>query len=769
VLPAWSFRIPLRREFARPGFGRGAFFSSGREKPMRVTTLLLGLAMAAVACAAQAQSIIPQPQKIEAGKGVFVLGADTRIAAPDDARGREIAAFLREAIREQTGLALPTDTGGDAPGFQLRIDPSMHGEEAYRLTVAPHGVQITAADERGLFWGVQTLRQLLPARHGGTVAIPAVRIDDAPRYAWRGVMLDVSRHFMPVDLVKRQIELFSRYKINVFHWHLTDDQGWRVQIRKYPKLTSVGAWRTEPDGTRTGGFYTQQQIREVVEYARLRNVMVVPEIEMPGHASAAIAAYPWLSCPKRPIHVPADWGVFTDIYCVGDDSTFAFLHDVLDEVAALFPAPYIHIGGDEVPKQQWTESASSQQRMREQHLRDAEGLQSWFVQRIQRDLAARGKTLIGWDEILEGGADRNAVVEMWRGDAEAAKALANGNRLIVAGPFYIDTPVEDLTTQDIYRTDAFAAPAYAAHRDQVLGAEAPLWAERVTPRNLEAMLYPRVLALSERLWNPAAHDYADFQRRLRAQYPRLDAQRVAYGAEDRNLVDYRLSFNADHHRWRLRAARGFDDLALRYTLDGSEPTAQSPAFADVLDRYTPASLRVAPFRHGVPYLASQAFDIADNKALGKPVRYATAPDPRYAGAETALVDGVLGGGDYQDGLWVGWQGSDMEATIDLQQATPLHAIKVRFLQQSGSWLLLPRHVRFAVSDDGRHWRTLQDTPIAPQPMDLDTIVREVRFAAASPVTARYLRVTAQNFGALPEGHEGAGQPAYLFTDEILVQ
>jgi hexosaminidase len=737
---------------------------------MRVTTLLLALVLPMAAGSVQAQwAIIPQPQKIEAGKGTFVLGADTRIVVPGDARGREIGAFLREAIRGQTGLALPADAAGEGSRIALRVDPSIHGEEAYRLTVAPHRIDIAAADERGLFWGVQTLRQLLPTGHGDVPTIPALRIDDAPRYAWRGVMLDVSRHFMPVDLVERQIDLFSRYKINVLHWHLTDDQGWRIQIRKYPKLTSVGAWRTEADGTRTGGFYTQQQIREVVEYARRRNVMIVPEIEMPGHASAAVAAYPWLSCPKRPIRVPADWGVFTDIYCVGDDSTFAFLHDVLDEVAALFPAPYIHIGGDEVPKQQWIESASSQRRMREQHLPDAEGLQSWFVRRIQRDLAARGKTLIGWDEILEGGADRNAIVEMWRGEAQATKALANGNRLIVAGPFYIDTPVEDLTTQDIYRTDAFAAPAYAAHRDQVLGAEAPLWAERVTPRNLEAMLYPRVMALSERLWNPDAHDYADFRRRLRAHYPWLDAHHVAYGPEDRDLVDYRVSFNADHHRWRLRAARGFDDLKLHYTLDGSEPTAQSPAFGDVLDRYVAAPIKVAPFRHGVPYLASQAFDIADNKALGKPVSYATAPDPRYAGADTQLVDGFLGGGDFQDGLWVGWQGADMDATIDLQQPMPLHTVRVRFLQQSGSWLLLPRHVRFAVSDDGKRWRTVQDTPIAPQPMNLDTLVREVRFEAVSPVAARYLRVTAQNFGPLPAGHEGAGQPAYVFTDEILVQ
>jgi len=498
--------------------------------------------------------------------------------------------------------------------------------------------------------------------------------------------------------------------------------------------------------------------------------MIVPEIEMPGHASAAIAAYPSLSCPKQPIAVPATWGVFTDIYCAGDEATFTFLHDVLDEVAALFPAPYIHIGGDEVPKQQWAQSASSQQRMHDEHLADVDALQSWFVQRIQRDLEARGKTLVGWDEILEGGADRHAVVEMWRGDAEAAKALANGNRLIVAGPFYLDTPIEELTTQDIYRINPFASPAFAGHQAQVLGAEAPLWSEYVTPRNLEAMLYPRVLALAERLWSPDAHDYADFQRRLRAQYPWLDAQHIAYGPEDRDLVDYKLEYNPTQHRWRVRAARGFDDIALHYTADGSEPDAQSPTFGDVLDRYTAATLKITPYRYGVPYLTSRMFQMVDNQALGKPVTYLTAPDAHYAGTATQLVDGVIGSNDeYNDGLWVGWRGADLAATIDLQPAMPFHSIQMRFLQQSGSWALLPKLVTFAVSDDGKTWRTLQSTPIDVQPMDLRVMVRTVRFDAATPVTARYLRVTAQNYGLLPVGHEGAGKPAFLFTDEILVQ
>ena len=737
-----------------------------------IALMLLAAASFAHGVRAQ-QAVIPRPDHIEAGQGSFRLDGSVPIVAPTDRRAQEIAAFLRDGVRKQSGIALRLGATAIAaahkPGIVLRTDASVQGEEAYRLTVSPKGIVIAAADDRGLFWGVQTLLQLLPHDTGAALSISSVRIDDAPRYAWRGVMLDVARHFVPVPLVKQQIDLLSRYKLNVLHWHLTDDQGWRIAIHKYPKLTSVGAWRTEPDGSRSGGFYTQQDIRDVVKYARQRNVMIVPEIEMPGHASAAIAAYPSLSCPNKQIPVPAGWGVFTDIYCAGDEATFTFLHNVLGEVAALFPAPYIHIGGDEVPKQQWAHSASSQQRMRDEHLPDVDALQSWFVRRIQRDLTARGKTLIGWDEILEGGADRNAIVEMWRGDAEAAKALANGNRVIVAGPYYLDVPINDFTLQDLYRIDAFAAPAYAEHSKQVLGAEAPLWSEYVTPRNLESMLYPRVLALSERLWNPEVHDYADFQRRVRAQYPWLDNHRIAYGPEARDVVDYKLEFNAAHHRWRIRAARGFADIALHYTVDGSEPTAQSPAFGDVLDRYTPATLKIAPFRHGVPYLPSHTFESVDNEALGKPVTYLTAPAPGYAGTATQLVDGFIGSDDYHDGLWVGWRGSDLTATIDLQRPTAVHVIQMRFLQQSGSWALLPRQVTYAASDDGKTWHTLQTTPISVDPQDLRFVVRTVRFEAPAPVTMRYLRVTAQNYGALPPGHEGAGKPAYLFTDEILVQ
>ncbi|HJU07466.1 MAG TPA: family 20 glycosylhydrolase, partial [Rhodanobacteraceae bacterium] len=644
----------------------------------------------------------------------------------------------------------------------LRLDDSIKGDEAYRLNVTPSHIEITASDERGLFWGVQTLRQLL-AHEGSHRQVPAVRIDDAPAYPWRGAMLDVARHFFPVEYVEKQIDLMSYYKLDVFHWHLTDDQGWRIQIERYPKLTSVGAWRTETNGSRYGGYYTQDQIREVVDYAHKRNVMVVPEIEMPGHTSAAIAAYPELSCSGKQIAVPTGWGVFKNADCVGNDSTFEFLQNILDEVIALFPSPYIHIGGDEVPQDVWQDCDSCQKLANAQGLKGEEGLHGWFVERIRKYLAGKGKTLVGWDEILEGHLDPGAVVESWRGDAASEQALANGNRVIVAGPFYFDTPIDDMTLQDVYRTDAFADAAYAAHRAQVLGAEAPLWAERVTPLNGDAMFWPRLMAFAERLWNPDARDYADFNRRVQTQHPWLAAQRVAYGPEDKDIVDYRLSYNADHQRWRVRAARGFDDLQLHYTTDGSEPTMHSPWFGDVLDLYSPPNtLKIAPVRNGVQYHTPAAFQFAGNGlALGKPLTYATPPAAQYSGV---LNDGILGSTDFRDGSWAGWQGADMDATIDLQQTTPLHSIDVHFLQESGAWILLPREVGFAVSDDGKHWKTLQTLPLNPDPQDPRTSIRDVRFDLAAPVNARYLRLTATRYGKPVEGLQ-----TWIFCDEIIVR
>jgi hexosaminidase len=748
--------------------------------------LLLGLAMAVCALDAQAQfNIIPQPQKITAGTGSFTLDRHATIAAPTDKRARQIADFLRGAVRAQTGIDLSASKeGGQHARIELRIDPAIRGDEAYHLDVTSSRITISASSDRGLFWGVQTLRQLLPLQHAATLKIPAVRIEDAPTYAYRGVMLDVGRPFYTVSFIEKQLDVLSYYKINTFHWHLTDDQGWRIQIKRYPKLTSVGAWRTEADGSRYGGFYTQAQIRQVVAYASARNITVIPEIEMPGHSTAAIAAYPQLSCDKKQVTVPATWGVFKDIDCVGDPGTFTFLENVLDEVMPLFPSSWVHIGGDEVPKDDWKDCASCMALMHAKGMKNAEELQSYFIKHIQRYLVGKGKTMIGWDEILEGGANKNAIIEIWRGDSETAKALLNGNRVIIAGPFYLDSPMDKLTTKGVYQTDitGSAATLYskaeqgtgeviAAHRSQILGAEAPLWSERANPLNAEAKLYPRVLALAENLWSGDTHSdaaWANFQQRLQAQYHWLDAQRITYGPQDKPVVTYSITADAQGDGWHLHAQRGFDDVHNHYTLDGSMPTTKSPAFDDSVAIRKPGTLRVTPFRYGMAYDEATSFTLEDNLARGRTVSLAQAVSSSYAPA-TVLVDGVVGSTNFHDCRWAAWEDHDVDATIDLGRSVGIHSLSADFLQDVGSRILPPQRVTFSVSSDGQHWTPLYvDTPKT----DLSDDGQHrwlIRYQPAKAVTARYLRVVANRHTDLPADFPGGNKNTWLFVDEIRVR
>jgi hexosaminidase len=743
-------------------------------------TWSFGLVVAIASTSAVADiAIIPKPQQMEAGEGSYRLDAHTGIDAPSGARVQQIVAFLRESIRVQTGIQLSRNA--HEHGIVLAFDPTVQGDEAYRLLVTPRGVVIQASSEKGLFWGVQTLRQLLPTEHASSIDIPAVSIKDAPAFAYRGFMLDVGRHFFPVSFIKKQLDLLSYYKINTFHWHLTEDQGWRIQIRRYPKLTDVGGWRTEEDGSHYGGFYTQGDVRDVVDYARERNITVIPEVEMPGHSTAALAAYPEYSCTKQPLAVAHTWGVFEDIYCVGNPQTFIFLQHVLDEVIALFPSPYVHIGGDEAPKDRWKACDTCQALMHERGLKDEEGLQSYFVKHFQSYLESKGKTMIGWDEILEGGADKNAIVEVWRmwlGNSVMHKALLNGNRVIVAGPFYLDSPQDTLTVKSIYHTDITkpASPStpeddnlFAEHRAQILGGEAPLWSEHANPFNAESKIYPRMLALAENLWTGKHDDaaYADFEQRLQAQYPRLDAQKVAYGPENKPVAAYTVDYDAQRGVWQLHAKRGFDDLQNHYTEDGADPVATSPSFGDEVDIHQAGTLKVVPYRNGLRYDNATSFTLVHNLAAGHAITLAQAPDASYAPAST-LVDGVLGTSELHDGRWVAWHDSDLDVTVDLQKDTPIHAIDVGFLQSLESRVLMPENVTFLASSDGQQWTTLYTHAPAFDPSLRDGTQR-FRFQPQQSATARYIRIKADQRKTVPASFSGGAKDVWLFSDEVLVQ
>lgn len=741
------------------------------SKIVGIRSVLLTVALIAMASTVlRAQfDIIPKPQSVRLGVGVFLLDRSTTVDSPPDHRSKEIARFLIDSIRMQTGISISKNRTGNNR-IELRLDPNIVDGEAYRLTVSESRITIEAGDTKGLFWAVQTLRQILPSTRGKVVAIPAVVINDRPEYAYRGHMLDAGRHFFPVEFIKRQIDLLSYYKINTFRWHLTEDQGWRIEIKKYPRLTTVGAWRKEADGSTYGGFYTQRQIRDIVEYARVRNVQVIPEIEMPGHSVAALAAYPEYSCRQKPLKVTAEWGVHKDVFCAGNEHTFDFLNDVLDEVIELFPSPYIHIGGDEVPKDRWRECPLCQQRIRAEGLKGEHELQSYFIRRIQQYLESKGKTLIGWDEILEGGADRNVVVEVWRGNSEAAKALAGGHRLIVAGPFYFDTPIKNKTLKEVFFTDLTSIPSYFENRDLVLGAECPLWTEHVTPVNAESKLYPRLQAFAEVTWTGNVGDFDDFKRRMALHYALMDSLGIAYGPEDKAVAEYGIVSLPAIAAWRLTGVKGFNDITFRYTTDGSEPSPRSRSFTESLDISRPALIKVAPFRNGKKVDLSRSFTLTANTAMGASVTYADPIDKRYAKAgEAALIDGLVGSRDYNDGIWVGWQGADMDAVIDLGRPRRFTSVSVNFLQQSNSWIVLPRRVSMFASEDKETWVELKTIDTGANAMDMDTSIRTITFNQPKSSTARYVRVNAVRFGKLPAGHNGAGGESWIFADEIIIR
>lgn len=508
--------------------------------------------------------IIPHPASMEIGQGTYVLtdASGFRVVHEEVVA---VAQLFSDMWAIPMGFKLPVGSGsGD---IELILDASL-GAESYHLEVTEDGVSIVAGDAAGAFYGLTSIQQMLPAEISGrgkalisTWTLPYVSIEDAPRFAYRGLHLDVGRHFFDVDFVKRYIDVMARYKLNVFHWHLTEDQGWRVEIDAFPRLTEVGAWRSETvveknlnpyigDGTPHGGYYTKDEIRDVIAYAAERHVTIIPEIDIPGHTGAVLAAYPELGCHEGPYEVKTTWGIQQDILCPSEE-TFEFLYQVLTEVAELFPAPYIHIGADEVPKVQWEESPVAQEVMRREGLADEEALQSWFVRRIETHLNSLGKQLIGWDEILEGGLAPNATVMSWRGTIGGIEAARMGHDVIMTPTDYMyfdfyqgDPDTEPLAMNwanriipldTVYAFEPIPSELTRDEASHILGAQGNVWTEYIsTPEYVEYMAFPRTIALAEVVWSPRAIRNLDgFYARLALNLRHLERLGVNYRIPER--------------------------------------------------------------------------------------------------------------------------------------------------------------------------------------------------------------------------------------------
>ena len=522
--------------------------------------LLMGLVASLCGCdIPEDHSIVPIPRSVIVGTGSLDLNSDAgvHLTDPNDSKTQEVFDIWAAPYRKSGALAL-SESGDSDSAIKVGID-GQGAAESYRLSVTTEGITLNAADYAGLFYGLQTLSQLMPpdAVTNSDVSsfdLPVLEIDDAPRFTYRGVHLDVARHFFPPEFIKHYIDLLALYKINRFHWHLTEDQGWRIEIDQYPKLTEVGAFREQTqighgldefqgDGVRYGGFYTKEEIREIVAYAQARNVMIIPEIEMPGHATAALAAYPELACTEGPFEVAMTWGIFEDIYCPYEE-TFEFLENVLLEVVDLFPGDYVHIGGDEAPKTRWKESEYVQDLMVREGFNDVEQVQGYFIRRIEKFLNEQGKRLIGWDEIIEGGLPPNATVMSWRGTIGGIEASRRGHDVVMTPyshlylDYYQSADQENepfaiggfLPLDTVYSYEPVPSQLRERDKTRIIGAQANVWTEYMkTGEHVEYMLLPRMLALAEVVWSPAeAKNFNSFLKRIEWHLDRFDALGVNY-------------------------------------------------------------------------------------------------------------------------------------------------------------------------------------------------------------------------------------------------
>ena len=773
-------------------------------------------------------NIVPMPAEVKMGTGNFEINKATVIVL-EGSHLEKAAAIFNEQLKSIIGYQLKilkSGTGKNAIVLNFeRLDYQFPG--AYNLTVSNKTVYIAGDNESGVFYGLQTLLQLVTLTAGkpGSAIFPQLFINDYPRFGYRGMHLDVCRHFFPVPVVKKYIDYLAAHKFNNFHWHLTEDQGWRIEIKKYPNLTQTGAYRNGTiigrypgkgnDNIRYGGFYTQVEIKEIVQYAADRYINVIPEIEMPGHATAALASYPFLGCTKGPYKVLETWGVLDDVFCAGNDSTFTFLENVLDEVMQLFPSKYIHIGGDECPKERWKTCPLCQKRIRDNHLKDEHELQSYFIERIEKYVNSKGRKIIGWDEILEGGLAKNATVMSWRGE-EGGIAAAQQDHDVIMTPgtyCYFDhsqTKNEDSVTiggylplEMVYGYEPIPAALNATQAKHILGAQANVWTEYISNvSKLQYMIFPRMGALSEVLWTPKKkRDWPDFERRLPALMQRYENWGANYSKAYYELIANVLpGENNIGLFWQLqnkdpsyfvtvnRISKlpypeqipeldsmgnvvSMDVINVRQEIIGDiDVTHQKigitqPGNYSVNMILTSAKGKKTYFNN----ILSQQFSF--NKATGKKITLVNPPNQSYPGnGAFTLVDGIQNeSGLSRSNEFLGFLGKDLDATIDLGN-TEVNKVTIHVLDQRGSWIYLPSAVEITYLPESN----LTATVIATAPKETRTFdpVKDAginKIVIEAKHNCRYLHVVVKNFGIIPSGNPGAGTTAWLFADEIEVE
>lgn len=767
--------------------------------------LLAGaLALACASCTTEKEAnyqVTPLPQEASLTQAPpFKLNGNVLIAYPENnALLQRNAEFLSEYIRQSTDYA--PKTKAIAAGEQVKnaitlgLDPGITNKEGYVLTTTPEGISINGQTENGVFYGIQTLRKSIPAEaKGATILIPAGEIKDEPRFSYRGMHLDVGRHFFPIEFIKKYIDLLALHNMNTFHWHLTEDQGWRIEIKKYPKLTEIGSQRSrtvigkntqEYDNTPYGGFYTQEEAKEIVKYAQERYITVIPEVDLPGHMLAALAAYPELGCTGGPYEVCPRWGIFEDVLCIGNDKTMQFLEDVMSEIIEIFPSEYVHIGGDEAPRDRWKECPKCQARIKAEGLKADKNhtaedrLQSYCMTRIENFLNSKGRRIIGWDEILEGDVAPNATVMSWRGMEGGIEAAQLGHDVIMTPTSFCyfdyyqtaDTQDEPLgiggyvPIEKVYSLEPVPAALTKEQSKHILGAQANLWTEYIaSTEHVEYMILPRMAALAEVQWTqPEKKDFKDFTTRLARLMKFYQRDGFNYA---KHVFDLKADFTPDTDKKAVVVTLStIDDAPIYYTLDGTEPTTASLKYTEPVTITETADFQAAVIRpEGKSKVVNKK--ISFNKATYCPIELTFQPSEKYkfSGAIT-LVDGMKGNDSYATGAWLGFVGGDVEAIIDLGQETEIKRVATNAVVDMSAWIMGSTGLVVSVSDDNKEFHEIASKDI-PAETNIDKKGVENYDITFDPVKARYVKVVIKRSPALPKGHAGEGKAAYMFIDEI---
>lgn len=742
-------------------------------------------------------SIVPLPKEIQQEAGQFTCNKDTKIYLSEESQ-RPVAQMLQQKFQAATTWTLAITTDLRKKNIIIFESNKDLEPESYKLSVTKDKIVLQAADYSGFVYAWETLRQLLPNAIESNTAtntdwsIPALTINDAPRFVWRGLMLDVARHFFPKEYILATLDRLALLKMNTLHLHLVDDQGWRIEIKKYPKLTDVGAWRVdrknehwnirtpqkEGEEATYGGFYSQEEIKQIVAYAQKLGITVVPEIEMPAHVTCAIAAYPKLSCLGKAVSVPPGgvWPI-TDIYCAGNEDTFTFLEDVLTEVMALFPSQYIHVGGDEATKTNWEKCPKCKARMRKEGLGSVEELQSYFIKRMERFISSKGRTLVGWDEILEGGLAPGATVMSWRGVKGGLEASEQGHDVIMTPGthcylnHYQGEPNNEplaiggyTTLSKVYEFDPVVESMSSAQAKHVLGGQANLWSEYIpSTENSEYMLFPRLAALAETVWSPKeSRNKEDFFKRIPHFMERLDIMGIKYA---KSAFDVTAKAEIDKKgAIQLALANDFPNShEIRYTFNDENLQQNGILYKQPITLKQTTTLRAAAFKNDtlVSKIRTQTFNF--HKAVGQQVTYEKKYDERYPGEkQKGLVNVLRGSLNFQDGQWQGWQNVNMELSIQLEKSQQISKVTIGSMENQGSHIYFPTDIEVWLSEDGKNYTSVGKIHREFAPNGY-SVLKDFTLTF-TPQNAQYLKVKATNLSETTTKKD-----SWLFVDEIIVQ